>query len=323
MKKRKEALIKWLLCFFNENEVSNLQPMTNDASFRKYYRISKDKKSFVVMDAPLTTEKPDTFFRVARLMKYYDLSVPECLAYHQEFGFILLTDFGDALFGNQVNNTNFQEYYTRALELMISLISIDASLVPDYEHAKLVSEQQLFVDWFLQYTNVSLNFSEQHMLDQLFLKLADVAMEQPKIFLHRDFHSRNLLIKPDGSLGLIDFQDAVRGPITYDLVSLLKDCYAKWPREKILILVKNYFNQVQQLGFCSNTSENDFIRWFDLMGLQRHLKCLGIFSRLYLRDNRDGYLDDIPRVIEYIREVLALYSELENYKPLFNKCGLV
>ena len=316
MKKRKDQLVNWLRQFFNENEIVELKAMVNDASFRKYYRIWAKNKSYVIMDAPLDKEKPDVFFRVSRLLEHYGVAVPRCFEYNQEEGFLLISDFGDGLFSHYLLEENMEMYYQKALNVLQEIQEVDANLVPDYEYTKFMTEQMLFIEWYLKYINYVADDKEINELQRLFALLAKSACEQPKVFVHRDFHSRNIIVKKDQSLGIIDYQDAVRGPVTYDLVSLLKDCYIDWPREKILPLVIENYHALRKKGLCQDISSEKFIEWFDLMGLQRHIKCLGIFTRVYLRNNRDGYLKELPRVRAYILDVVNRYDCLSDYKTL-------
>lgn len=310
MKKRKEQLTEWLSHFFDPDSISQMQVMCHDASKRVYYRlIDRHNVSYVVMDAPMVTEKPDVFFRVARLLKYFGLPVPECYHYQQELGFIVLSDFGDQLLLAILNDHNRPQYYKMALSVMRQLLSVEPTLVPDYELSKFVSEQQLLVEWYLPYAGYQASACELNQLQLLFNYLAEVCNQQPKVFVHRDYHSRNILITQSNGLGIIDFQDAVRGPITYDLVSLLKDCYISWPREHVIELVRDHFDALQKSGHCREIDISEFIFWFDMTGLQRHIKCLGIFARLFVRDQRDDYLKEMPRVLRYIQEVFDLYPE--------------
>jgi len=317
MKNRKEQLKTWLRSFFSEKEIYNLKLMPTHASFRKYYRIYSNKGSWVIMDAPLSSEKPDIFYRVSRLMEHYNIQVPECKQFNQEDGFILISDLGDKMFSEGLNLSNMEKNYQKALSLLVELLVIDSKLVPEYEYSKFMSEQQLLSKWFFKLIDYHPSVDHTLKFLELFEYLSLTANNQPKIFIHRDFHSKNIMVMGDDSLGLIDFQDALRGPVTYDIVSLLKDCYVSWPRSIVLEFVESYWLELKNINICDDISLNEFIKWFDLMGLQRHLKCLGIFSRLSISRNREDYLKDIPRVIAYIEEVLCLYGDLKDYAKIW------
>ena len=178
---------------------------------------------------------------------------------------------------------------------------------------------ELFREWFIdQHLNINLKEDENNYFNTVFKKLADNALQQPQVFVHRDYHSRNLMYIDDDNLGMIDYQDAVKGPVTYDLVSLLRDCYIAWPEDKVYTLCINFYGMLKAQNMIQNADENAFIKWFDLMGVQRHLKAVGIFSRLSIRDKKSAYLNEIPRILNYITSVASKYSETEKLADIIS-----
>ncbi|OGO94471.1 MAG: hypothetical protein A3F10_02890 [Coxiella sp. RIFCSPHIGHO2_12_FULL_42_15] len=289
-----------------------IKPLAGDASFRRYFRVNLAGRSYVVMDAPPERERCDAFVRVAHAFKQLGVHVP--VVHHQNLqqGFLLLSDLGDQLYLPQLNEDSADLLYERAFTTLLKIqhgSDTHDDHFPYYSEALLRAELQLFIEWYLtKYLKITLSIQQQWELERLFSLLIQNALEQPQVCVHRDYHSRNLLVCGN-EVGVLDFQDAVFGAVTYDLVSLLKDCYIDWPLQKVEAWVKNYYEWLRGASFALNSSAQ-FFQWFEWMGLQRHLKCLGIFTRLYLRDQKPGYLKDIPRVLNYAREVCRRYSEL-------------
>jgi N-acetylmuramate 1-kinase len=286
-----------------------LQPASDDASFRRYFRAGGDS-SVVFMDAPPELEDSRPFVHVADLLRQADLKVPEVLALDLDRGFMALTDFGQTLYLDRLANGNASEVehlYQAAFDSLTRLHEVDRS-VAAYSPALLNQEMSLFSEWFLD-RQLGVTAVDLTMIDAVFRLMVENAEEQPQIFVHRDFHSRNLMVIDNGP-GIIDFQDAVVGPVTYDLVSLLKDCYYRFPRIQVENWVKEYHTRLTRDGTLNSVSYATFLRWFDLMGFQRHLKCAGIFSRLNLRDGKARYLLDIPLVVDYLCDVCRRYDEL-------------
>ena len=325
MSLRKKQLQDWL----NEvlgNQDYSIDSIVSDASFRKYYRITMCSQSWVVMDAPPEKERPDAFFRVARMMLMYKLNVPECIACHQELGFILLTDFGNTQLYHVKDKTLL---YDVAIEVMLSFRRIDPSLVPVYEKVKFLSEMALLQDWFYELIGYNETSVGVKLYERLKEELTNVCLLQPQTFIHRDYHSKNLMVLRNDKLGIIDFQDAVYGPITYDLVSLLRDCYIDLSDDYVYEKVRFVYQEYQSL--LKGVSLFDFQKWFDYVALQRHTKCLGIFARLALRDEKHEYLQHIPRLIQYINKTLNKYEGLSYFKefwfcdvlPVYNKCEVI
>ncbi len=300
-----------------------LEPVSGDASFRRYFRVALQRGSLIVMDAPPNKESSEPFLMLAKHWFDNGICVPEIIAYDLQSGFLLLSDFGDIQYLSVLNDTTADKLYQQAIKTLVQIQQCPAPssyVLPHYDKTKLLNEMQLCPQWFLSdLLGLKLLDSEQCMLNKVFLILADSALEQPLVTVHRDYHSRNLMLKHDQGVGVLDFQDAVSGPITYDLVSMLRDCYINWSQPQELRWIKLYLQQATHAGlFASPVSLDQFIRWFDLMGLQRHLKCVGIFSRLHIRDGKSGYLKDLPRTFNYIKQICAIYPELTQLKQWLN-----
>ena len=316
MDQRLEQLKVWL----SDSGITyqDIAPASADASFRRYFRITNAESTYIIMDAPPEKEDCKPFIRIATILFDFGLNVPQILKQDLEQGFLLLNDLGTTVFLSELNNDMVDEMYTSAMKALLQLQKNTPPDLPDYDEALLRNELNLFPEWYLtKHLNITLSSEQKEVLEQTFDSLIKNSLEQPQVCVHRDYHSRNLMVnkdKPDYP-GVIDFQDAVIGAVTYDLVSLLKDCYISWPREKVEEWVKYFQTEATSLEIISEVSFYEFLRWFDLMGLQRHLKVAGIFSRLYHRDGKDGYLNDIPLTMDYIYDVLKRYPE---FKPLQN-----
>lgn len=306
-------------------ELESLAPASNDASFRRYFRLnSATHTSLVVMDAPPTHEDCQPFMYVARLFAQAKISVPQILAENLEQGFLLLTDLGQLTYleclnqttTSQCNTTN--QLYTDAINALIRIQSLSQpNTLPAYDRALLLREMNLFPEWYVnQHLEYTLNTEQQHQLHQIFELLIKNNLSQPSVYVHRDYHSRNLMVMAaENNPGILDFQDAVYGPITYDLVSLLRDAYIEWPEEQVLDWVIRYWEKARQANLPASTDVTELYRDFEWMGLQRFLKVLGIFARLYHRDGKDRYLHDLPRVLRYTRHVAQRYVV---FQPLLN-----
>ena len=291
---------------------SRIEPASDDASFRRYFRVSTKGGTFIAMDSPPDKEAVEPFMRIAEQMRSVGLHVPEVLAHDTERGFLLVSDLGSRLYLEALNADTVERLYGDALSaLAVIQACAPTQGLPSYDAALLRRELELFPQWLLE-RRLGLNLSpeERSALEQVFRLLIDAALEQPRVFVHRDYHSRNLMVTASPSPGILDFQGAVLGPVTYDLVSLLRDCYVRWPRDKVQDWAWGYFELAVQSGILRAEHEGDFQRWFDLMGVQRQLKASGIFTRLYLRDGKPGYLEDIPRTLGYVLEVAPSYPSL-------------
>jgi aminoglycoside/choline kinase family phosphotransferase len=290
---------------------STLAPVAGDASNRRYFRLQRGSRSDIAVVAPPATEKNEAFLAVRQLLQDAGVRVPGLRAADLERGYLLLEDLGDELLLSDLADETVERHYRSALQLLhqLSLVDLAEARLPDYDEALLTEELSRFPAWFVRdLLGYPLQADESTMLQRLDQVLVASALEQPRVLVHRDFHSRNLMLQSGGALAVIDFQDAVLGPLSYDLVSLLRDCYVRWPPERVRHWALAYLEQLQQHGLAPGVGEAQFLRWFDLMGLQRHIKVLGTFARLYLRDGKVAYLEDLPLVIAYVREVSAGYA---------------
>ena len=324
MDSRQNALSSWCTEQLGTQH-SPLEMVSGDASFRRYFRVTNVSPTLIAMDAPPEKEDSHSFVAIAKHWQNQGIAVPKVLHHDLSKGFLLLEDYGDQVLLNQLN-ANAPDivqgslFYPKAIQ---SLINIQLARedqrypLPQYDAELLNREMALFKDWLLgRKLKLSLNTNEEQIIADFFTLLSDSALSQPQVPVHRDYHSRNLMILPDDGLGILDFQDAVTGPITYDLVSLLRDCYIVWPTDNVYAWCQHYFQLAQQTGVLSEPLTTDFeqfIKWFDLMGMQRHLKAAGIFARLSLRDGKHGYLDDIPRTLDYLYQVSSRYAESQAF----------
>ncbi len=312
---REKAILQWLSNDLQLN-ITQFQPASSDASFRRYYRVVHDQQSYIVMDAPPEKEDTGPFIKVAQLFKQAQVNVPQIVQQNTQQGFLLLEDFGSECLLDCLNASSANDLYTDALNSLLQLqnnvVTQDADL-PHYDAALLNTELQLFTDWFLaQQCQYQLSTTELNMLQNSYQLLIDSALQQTQVCVHRDYHSRNLMHFPANNPGIIDFQDAVIGPVTYDAVSLLRDCYISWSDNVIDQHRLAYYQQLQQADIIS-CDYPQFCRDFDLMGIQRHLKAIGIFSRLNIRDAKPAYLNDIPRTLNYVIQVSQQYPELQDF----------
>lgn len=293
----------------------SIKPLFGDASFRRYFRVTlADGATRIAMDAPPPREDCRPFVDISKRLEVAGVHVPHIHAENLQLGFLLLEDLGDTLYLEKLNGETAPRLYGDALGALSAMQACTKTDdLPHYDEALLRMELELFREWLCQkHLGLTLNDEENRMLDQLFSMLIDNARQQPQHFVHRDYHSRNLMLVASHGPGVIDFQDAVIGPITYDLVSLLKDAYIRWPLEQVDSWAEGYCELAVQSGLMPQEDESKFQRWFDLMGVQRHIKVAGIFARLYRRDGKEGYLDDIPLVLEYIMEMVPRYPQLED-----------
>jgi len=295
-----------------------IAPASSDASFRRYFRISFDGESRIVMDAPPEKEDSRPFVAIARKLRAAGLNVPEVLAEDLGQGFLLLSDLGCRQYLDELNEQSVERLYGDAMRALATLQAADPmdGALPPYDRELLWREMELFREWLLgRHLKLELGEAEQKLLDESFELLVRNALEQPVVMVHRDYHSRNLMVHEDNP-GILDFQDAVYGPVTYDLVSLLRDCYIDWPRQRVEAWVGAYHDIAMERGILGERQLERFLRWFDLMGVQRHLKASGIFARLNHRDGKSGYLRDIPRTVGYMVEVCGRYPELKPFARL-------
>ena len=293
---------------------ATIAPASADASFRRYFRVTQGEDSYIVMDAPPEKEDSGPFLQVARILGSLDLNVPIILARDMARGFLLLSDLGSRQYLDALPVDGAADgLYADALRSLRTMQTAAAGLsqgLPRYDRALLLREMELLPEWFLiRHLGLTLEARERAMLGGLFESLVEAAVAQPACFVHRDYHSRNLLVTLENNPGILDFQDAVWGPVTYDLASLLKDCYIAWPPARVRQWVLEYRESLLEAGFELDADAAQFMRWFDLTGLQRHIKVLGIFARLFYRDGKSQYLQDLPRVLAYVRDTALSYPE--------------
>lgn len=316
MDTRLNALTAWV----NQQpgfEQAALTAVAGDASFRRYFRAQSGARKAIVMDAPPEHENCRPFVSIARYWRASGVAVPAILAEDLGQGFLLLEDFGDRLMLSELTPERADELYRNAMTELLAIQQIPDSPeqpLPRYDQALLEREMSLFPDWLIErQLGLEISDRERCMLDTSFAFLLESALAQPTVTVHRDYHSRNLLVRPDTPVpGVIDFQDAVQGAITYDLVSLLKDCYIAWPEERISAWVEHYRLLSAKAGL-HHADTDTFRQWFELMGMQRHLKAAGIFARLALRDGKTGYLADIPRTVHYLVQASARLPALRHF----------
>lgn len=320
MTMRRVQLEEWLRDVLGETSLV-LDPASGDASFRRYWRVRRGAGSLIAMDAPPGEEDVKRFVDIAERLRAVGLNTPQIFAQDSARGFLLLTDLGDQLYLDVLSPETADRLYGDALgALVVIQACAPTEGLPAYDDALLRRELGIFREWLLdRHLGIGLSPEEVGDLDAAFDRLVASALEQPQVFVHRDFHSRNLLLTGPPSPGILDFQDAVLGPVTYDLVSLLRDCYIAWPDERVVRWAQGYFELATQSGVLREVDDPSFMRWFDLLGVQRHLKASGIFARLMLRDGKPGYLNDIPRTLDYVVRVGSRYAELEGLALLVGR----
>ncbi len=268
------------------------------------------------MDAPPEKEDCHPFLLVTDLIRGVGVNAPDIISVDIQQGFLLLDDLGNKPYLDYLDEDSADNLYTDAIDALVKMQTIDGML-PIYDEQFLQTEMDLFETWYLnRHLDIELDQAQKTSLNSVCKLLIQSAIEQPQVFVHRDYHSRNLMITDENNPGVIDYQDAVIGPITYDLVSLFKDCYIEWPREKVELWLDLYLARITPTRLID---KDTLIRWFDLMGVQRHLKVLGIFARLNYRDGKAQYLDDLPLTLKYVLDACELYDELAPLKKLFEE----
>lgn len=315
MTTREQALEHWLHHELGFGDC-RIEPASSDASFRRYFRVFHDGSRHIVMDAPPTHEDCGPFIAVAGLLHAVGVNVPQVIERDLAQGFLLLTDLGSTSYLDALDEHSVDRLYGDALGALAAIQGCaEHRQLPPYDRALLEREMRLFPDWLIgTHCGIELDPSGRQALEAVFEYLIESALEQPRVCVHRDYHSRNLMVVEGHNPGILDFQDAVSGPVTYDLVSLLRDCYIAWPRARVEDWVLGYRELALQSGILrpQQADEARFLRWFDLMGVQRHLKAAGIFARLKHRDGKAGYLKDIPRTLGYVAEVSGRYPALDS-----------
>jgi N-acetylmuramate 1-kinase len=295
----------------------HLRAASDDASFRRYFRVESDAGTRILMDAPPAQEPLRAWLECAGLLASAGVRVPRVDALDEARGFVLMEDFGDTLYLPVLATGDNDMLYDVALRSLLRMqIGADARALPEYGFERLQAELDLFPEWLLdRHLGKPLSPARRALWIRVCGRLTGNALAQPQVFVHRDYHSRNITppASPGGEPGILDFQDAVRGPVTYDLVSLLRDCYVAWPDTYVRRLALGYRERLAATGALPTPSEAIWLEWFDLMGVQRHLKAAGIFCRLHHRDGKSRYLADIPRVLAYLERVCAAYPELADF----------
>jgi N-acetylmuramate 1-kinase len=292
-----------------------IAPASADASFRRYFRVTRaGQASLIVMDAPPGKEDVGPYLRVAAMLQEIGVHGPRILERSERDGFLLLTDLGTTMYLPELAKPGQADpLYADALAALVQIQSHGAKAaeqLPPYDEKLLRFEMSLFPDWLLQrHLALELSPREAQVLQAGMDALVANALEQPQVFVHRDYHSRNLMVCPEANPGIIDFQDAVRGGLTYDLVSLLRDSYIAWPQERVVGWALAFRRLALAAGMAAGRDDTQFLRWFDLMGVQRHLKVGGIFARLCHRDGKAGYLADIPRTLQYAVDSCARHAD--------------
>lgn len=334
---RQQQLATWLhsLC---PNETFTLAPASADASFRRYFRATfADGTTRIVMDAPLQYEDCKPFLHVGKLFEQAGMHVPHVYAQDLEQGFLLLSDLGNITYLQALDDSNATRLYGAATDALIKIqLASHENELPPYDEALLRRELNLFPEWYIaKHLGVTLNAKQQAKLEEVFTRILANNLAQPRVYVHRDYHSRNLMYiesplsnflplagertnEKDNFLtspGILDFQDAVYGPITYDLASLFKDAYVRWEEPEIMDWLIRYWEKARKAGLPVRPDFGEFYRDYEMMGVQRHIKVLGIFARLAHRDGKEGYLKDMPLVMDYLHRACARYIDL---KPLLN-----
>ncbi|MBT4838737.1 MAG: phosphotransferase [Methylococcales bacterium] len=321
MDTRLDSLKQWLTSLLKVDSV-NLSIASGDASFRRYFRLHLPEKTQIVMDAPPDKEDSSSFISIANEFEKIGLNVPHITSSNLQQGFLLLSDLGSTQYLEKLTDQTVERLYGDALSALMTLQACGPrDNIPAYDRPLLIQEMELFRDWYLkQHLVVELSDRDNVMLNRIFEVLCSNALAQPRVCVHRDYHSRNLMFTKTHNPGILDFQDAVLGPVTYDLVSLLRDCYIQWSNDQVEDWVKGFHELSIQSGIIDKNIEfKDYLKWFDLMGVQRHLKAIGIFSRLNYRDGKSGYLKDIPRTMQYVVQVCNKYDELNELSTYLNK----
>ena len=322
---RLDLLRHWLEQGLGWHDVQ-LAPASADASFRRYFRVAgRDHETVIAMDAPPGKEDVEPYLKVAGMLADIGVHAPRVLARNAEDGFLLLSDLGSLTYLADLSADpgHADTLYADAIGALVRIQAAGAKhagSLPPYDERLLRFEMSLFTDWLLgRHLSLELSPAESAALATAFDRLVANAFGQPQVFVHRDYHSRNLMVCPSSNPGILDFQDAVHGALTYDLVSLLRDCYVTWPQEQVVRWALDFRSQARDAGLLVGEDEAQFLRWFDLTGMQRHLKASGIFARLWHRDGKPGYLPDVPRTLDYIVQACSHHAEFHTLGALVSE----
>lgn len=318
---RAAARLAWTRKTLGDDTLA-LTSASSDASFRSYWRTQHEGKSWVVMDSPPAQEDPRPWLAIGEQLAAAGLHVPAVYAKDLDLGFLLIEDLGSRLYLPALNEDTADSLYGDAMDALLRMQTrMPHAELPLFDHQRLVSGLEVMPEWFLQrHLGYTPTCGEWDVLEAAFGVIIRNALEQPRRFVHRDYHSRNLLIVEDNNPGIIDFQGALSGPITYDLASLLRDAYVVWPRERVESWVESYRQRLLGASVIDERVDRQrFLRWFDLTGLHRHIRVLGQFYRLWYRDGKPGYLADVPRVYHYVVSVAETYPELADFVALLKR----
>lgn len=308
-------LQQWLqqVCAF---PLGTLDEIPGDASFRRYYRLKNGQQSYMVMDASLQMDCCEPYVAIAKALRAMGVMVPEIMAHDLKQGYMLISDFGDRLYLKELQADNADSLYKKAMDslsLLQTCRTVKGWSLPAFDQHFMQRELDKCELWFLNRYMTSTAGQDKKMLQQAFTRLTETASQQEQVFTHRDYHSANLMIIPHAGPGILDFQDACTGPVTYDLVSLLRDCYIDWPDEQVYRWVSYYYDRLRDQQQLATVSLDQFKQWFDWMGMQRHLKASFIFARKYLRDNTTRYLQYLPRTLNYVVTASERYPEFQDF----------
>ena len=299
---------------------ATIEVASADASFRRYFRVTNDGITTIAMDAPPENEDCKPFIDVTKRLLNAEVHAPKIIRQDLAQGFLLLEDLGSQPYLDSLNSESADSLYTDAMQALIKIQQADTKGLPEYDADFLMLEMQYMPEWFLQtHLNINPTTEQRTTINRCLSSIVSKVLEQPQVFVHRDYHSRNLMITADDTFGsnpgVIDYQDAMLGPVTYDLVSLLRDCYIQWPNHQVETWVLDFKQMLVKSDLSLSVSDEQFIEWFDYMGLQRHIKVLGIFARLNHRDGKSNYLNDLPLTLEYMMQVAQKYPDT---KPLYD-----
>ena len=318
---RAAARLAWTRATLRDNSLT-LQSASSDASFRSYWRTHHDGQSWIVMDSPPAQEDPRPWLKIGQQLAAAGLHVPAVHAQDLEQGFLLIEDLGNRLYLRELDEHNADALYGDAMDALLRMqAKMDHRDLPPFDRGVLVRGLEVMPEWFLgRHLGHTPTADERDVLEAAFALIIRNAQEQPRVFVHRDYHSRNLLVVERNNPGVIDFQGALAGPITYDLASLLRDAYIVWPRERVEGWAESYRRRLRDAGAIdADVDATRFLRWFDLTGMHRHVRVLGQFYRLWYRDGKPGYLADVPRVYHYVVSVARSYPELADFAALIER----
>ncbi len=322
---RMQALAAWLQPLLASEGVSDYQltPASEDASFRRYFRITTPSGTRIIMDAPTALEDCRPFIKVAGLMGDAGVHAPKILAADLSQGFLLLTDLGRQTYLDVLNDDNFDALFRPCADALVKWqLASKPDVLPLYDAPLIKRELSLFPDWYIaKHLQVELSNSQRETLESMFALIIDSTLAQKRVYVHSDYMPRNLMVAddaPERNPGVIDFQDAVYGPISYDIASLYRDAFVSWDEEQVLDGTIRYWEKAKKAGLPVPAQFDDFYRDVEWMGLQRHLRILGIFARINYRDGKPRYLEDAPRFVHYVRKTCERYQELWPLVRLFN-----